>query len=169
MASLEPVDIDPADRDEIREEDNEWGNDLMTDLERRFEKLRQFNRRLETFPDKDVGDIMLEKRKVKEDTIELVANQIYDRITKLINYRRERLGMKGGAKIVEPLRNYDSFDLDDNGNLNFKYGKEDIYIGNINEGLNSPSKMIKKLGVNRLRLMSFSNITDEGIYPGLQS
>ena len=37
MASSEPVDIDPADRDEIGEEDNEWGDDLMTDLERRFE------------------------------------------------------------------------------------------------------------------------------------
>ena len=32
---------------------------------------------------------MLEKRKVKEDTIELVANQIYDKITTLFNERRE--------------------------------------------------------------------------------
>ena len=77
----------------------------------------------------------------------------------------EKLGIKGGAKLaVEPIRNYDSFDLDDNGNLNFKYGKENICIGKINEGLNSPSKMIKKLGVNRLKLMGFSNITDEDTY-----
>ena len=96
---------------------------------------------------------------MKEDRIELVASQIYDKITKLINERRERLGIKGGAKIVEPIRNYDSFYLDDNGNLNFKNGKEDKYIGDINEGLNSPSKMIKKLGVNRLKLIGFSNIT----------
>ena len=74
-------------------------------------------------------DIILEKRKVKEDTIELVANQMYDKITKLlINERRKRLGIKGSAKIVEPIRNYDSFNLDDNGNLKFKYGKEDSVI-----------------------------------------
>ena len=48
MASWEPVDIDPADRDEIEEEDNEWADDLITDLEGRFGKLRQFNKRLET-------------------------------------------------------------------------------------------------------------------------
>ena len=65
---------------------------------------------------------------MKEDTIELVANQIYDRITKIINERRKRLGIKGFGKIVKPVRDYDSFDLDDNGNLNFKYGKEDIHI-----------------------------------------
>ena len=42
---------------------------------------------------------------------------------------------------------------------------EVIGLGNTNEGLDSPSKMIKKLGVNRLRLMGFKNITDEDIYP----
>ena len=47
---------------------------------------------------------------MKEDTIELVANQICNRITKLINDRIvRRSGRKGG--IVEPIRNYDSFDL----------------------------------------------------------
>ena len=56
-----------------------------------------------------MGDITLAKRKVTEDTIELVANQIYDKITKLINERRKRLGIKGGANIVEPIRGYDSF------------------------------------------------------------
>ena len=47
---------------------------------------------------------MLEKDKMKQDTIEPVANQIYDRGTKLINDRRERLDIKGN-KIVEPIRN----------------------------------------------------------------
>ena len=74
----EPVDIDPIDRDEIGEEDDEigeeddgieveddkWGNDLMNDLERRFNKLKRFNERLETSSD---TDIMLEKRKVEEN------------------------------------------------------------------------------------------------------
>ena len=100
---------------------------------------------------------------MKEDTIELVANQIYDKITKLFNERKKTLGIKGGAKIAEPIRNYDRFNLDNNGNLNFKYGKEDIYIGNINEGLNSPSKIIKKFGVTRLKLIS-SRLAETGIW-----
>ena len=83
---------------------------------------------METSPDTYVEDIMLQKNKVKEDRIELVANQIYDRITKLFNDRRTRSGIKGGANIVEPNRDFDSSDLDDNGNLNFKHGKEDIYL-----------------------------------------
>ena len=64
---------------------------------------------------------------------------------------------------MEPIRDYDSFDLEDNGNLKLKYKGEEIYIGKINKGLNSPSKMIKKLGVNRLKLMGFRNITNEDI------
>ena len=112
-----------------------------------------------------MGNITLEKRKVKEDTIELVANQVYDKMTKLFNEMRKRLGIKGGANIVEPIRDYDSFDVYDNGNLTFVRKNEVIGLGNINESLDSPSKMIKKLGVNRLRLMGFRNITDEDIYP----
>ena len=134
----EPVVIDPIDRDEIGEEDNDWGDDLMTDLERRFNELRRFNTTLEESPDKDVENITLEKNKVKKDTIELVANQIYDKITMLFNERRKRLGIKGGANTEEPTANYNSFDLDDNGNLTFVRNNEDIYLGNINEGPNSP-------------------------------
>ena len=74
--------------------------------------------------------------------MQLVADQIYDKISKLFNDRRKRLAIKGGNKIVEPIIDYDNFNPDDNGNLNIKYGKEDIYIGHINEGLNSPSNMI---------------------------
>ena len=91
--------------------------------------------------------------------IELVANQIYDKITKPSNERRKRLCIKGGANIVEPIRDYDSFDIDDNGNLTFLHKNEVIGLGSINEGLDSPSKMIKKLGANRLRLTGFRNIT----------
>ena len=36
MALWEPVDIDPIDHDEIGEEDDVWGEDLMNDLERRL-------------------------------------------------------------------------------------------------------------------------------------
>ena len=61
---------------------------------------------METSSHEEFGDITLKKNEVKEDTIELVANQIYDKITKLINDRRKRLGIKVGAKIVEPIRDY---------------------------------------------------------------
>ena len=161
----EPVDIDPIDHDEIGEEDDNWDENLMNDLERRFEELRHFNSRLETSSHEEFGDITLQKNIVKDDTIELVANQIYDRITKLINDRRKRLGIKKGANIEEPIVNYDSFDLDDNGNLTFVRKNEVLDLGNINEALNSPSKMIRTLGVNRLKSMGFRNITDEDIYP----
>ena len=33
MASWEPVDIDPTDRDETGEENYKWDNDVMNDLE----------------------------------------------------------------------------------------------------------------------------------------
>ena len=60
---------------------------------------------------------------------------MYDKITTLFNERRKRLSIKGGDKIVKPIRNYDSFDLDDNGNLTFTYKNEVIDFGNFNEGL----------------------------------
>ena len=96
--------------------------------------------------------------------IKLVANQIYDKMTKLFNNARKRLGIKGGANIEEPIRNYDSFDLDDNGNLTFTYKSNVTNFGNINEHLITPLR-IRELGVNRLRLMGFRNITDEDIHP----
>ena len=102
---------------------------------------------------------------MKQDAIELVANQIYDKITRLFNERRKRLGIKGGVKLVEPIRNYDSFDLDDNVNLTILHKNEVINLGNINAGLLSPSSMIQELGVHRLKSMGFTNITDEDVRP----
>ena len=84
-----------------------------------------------------MGNITLKKRKVKDDTTELAANQIY-KIAKLFNARRKRLGIKVRADVVEPIRDYDSFDTDDNGNLTFVRKNEVIGLGNINEGLHSP-------------------------------
>ena len=80
-------------------------------------------------------------------------------MTKLFNDRRKRLGIKGGANIEEPIRNYDSFDPDENGNLTFTYKNKVIDFGYINEGLLPPSK-IRELGVNRLKLVGYRNITD---------
>ena len=117
---------------------------------------------MENISDKDVENITLEKCKVKEDTIELIANQMYDKITMLINERREKYG---GASEVEPIKNYDNFNLDDSGNLTFTYKSKVIKFGNINEHLYSPSKMIKELSVTRLKLMGFSDISRKEVEP----
>ena len=53
MASSEPVDID---RDGTGDEDYEWGDDLMNDLEKKFEELRQFNKTLNESRDESVRD-----------------------------------------------------------------------------------------------------------------
>ena len=77
MASWEPVDIDPTDRDAMGEEDDKWDDDRISEMEEKLEELRQFNTRLKESPHKDLeNNITLEKSKVKEDTIELISNQI---------------------------------------------------------------------------------------------
>ena len=66
MATSKPVDVDAIDRDGIRQEDDKWDDDKITETEAKLEELRHFNARLETSPDKDVGNITLEKCKVKK-------------------------------------------------------------------------------------------------------
>ena len=67
---------------------------------------------------------------------------------------------------MESIRDYGSFDMDENGNITFVRKNEMmIGLGNIKDGLLSPSKMIVKLGANRLKSIGFINITDEDIYP----
>ena len=136
MASWKPVDIDPIDRDEIIEEDDKWDDNLMDKPEERFDKLKKFNATLGISSDKDVEyNITIDKLKLKKYMIELVANEIYDKTTKLFNKTRKRLGIKGGANIKEQIRNYDSFDLYNNGNLTFVLNNEVMGLGNINEGI----------------------------------
>ena len=164
MASWEP-DIDPFDRDEIGEGDDRWDEDFTHNLETRLNKLRQFNSTLSETHDKDLRDITINTKEVlKRDTIELIANEIYDKLTKLFNDRRKRLGIKGGKPINEPIRDYSKFKLKIDGTLSYKYKKTVINLGNIDKGLKSLSE-ISKLGVNRLRLMGFTNITYEDIRP----
>ena len=164
MASWEP-DIDPFDRDEIGEGDDRWDEDFTHNLETRRNKLRQFNSTLSETHDKDLRDITINTKEVlKRDTIELIANEIYDKLTKLFNDRRKRLGIKGGKPINEPIRDYSKFKLKNDGTLSYKYKKTVINLGNIDKGLKSLSG-ISKLGVNRLRLMGFTNITYEDIRP----
>ena len=78
MATWEP-DIDPFDHDD---EDYKWDDDVIKDLEVRFNKLREYNETLNESTDEASIEMTKEtKNALKRDTIELVANQIYDKLT----------------------------------------------------------------------------------------
>ena len=160
MATWEP-DIDPFDHGEIEDEDYKWDDTFTNELETRLNKLRQFN---ESTDVKTMEITYKNKDALKRDTIELIANEIYDKLTKLFNDRRKRLGIKGGIPIADPIRDYSKFKLKNDGTLSYKYKKTVINLGNIDKGLKSLSE-ISKLGVNRLRTMGFTNITYEDIRP----
>ena len=164
MATWEP-DIDPFDRDEIGDEDYKWDDDVIKDLELRFNKLREFNETLNESTDLETIDITDKTiNALKHDTIELVANQIYDKLTISFNNDRKRFGIQGGKPIIEPIRKYDNFKLTKNGKLSYKYKKTVIDFGNINNRLKAPWE-IRRLGVTKLRLMGFMNLADEDIRP----
>ena len=109
---------------------------------------------------------MTEKVKdvLKKDTIELVANQIYDKLTIFFNNDRKRFGIQGGKPITEHVREYRNFKLTKNGKLSYKYKRTVIDFGNINNRLKAPWE-IRRLGVAKLRLMGFRTITYEDINP----
>ena len=162
MATWEPVDTD---YDKIGDEDYKWDDDVIKDLELRFNKLREYNETLNESTDVEtMGRILDTKDALKRDTIELVANQIYDKLTIFFNNDRKRFGIQGGKPIIDPVREYQNFKLTKNGKLSYKYKKSVIDLGNINNRLKAPWE-IRKLGVNKLRLMGFTNITYEDINP----
>ena len=98
---------------------------VINDLERRFNQLRQFNKTLDESRDEDLIDLtMSTKNALKHDTIELVANQIYDKLTISFNNMRKRLGIQKGISMVEPIRNYDNFKLADNGEISYVYKRK---------------------------------------------
>ena len=162
MASWEPVDTD---YDKIGDEDYKWDDDIVKDLELRFNKLREFNETLNESTDEDTIE-MTEKAKnaLKRDTIELVANQIYDKLTIFFNNDRKRFGIQGGEPIIDPIREYQNFKLMKNGKLSYKYKRTVIDFGNINDRLKAPWE-ICRLGVAKLRLMGFRNLKYEDINP----
>ena len=134
-------------------------------MELRFNKLREFNETLNK--SKDVATIEMTvktKDAFKRDTIELVANQIYDKLTIFFNNDRKRFGIQEGEPIIDPVREYDYFKLTNNGKLSYKYKRTVIDFGNINDRLKAPWE-IRKLGVTKLRLMGFRTITYEDINP----
>ena len=107
---------------------------------------------------------VITKDALKRDTIELVANQIYDKLTIFFNNDRKRFGIQGGEPIIEPIREYDNFKLTNNGKLSYKYKRTVIDLGNINDKLKAPWE-IRRLGVSKLKLMGFTSITDEDTHP----
>ena len=101
MVSFEPVDTD---YDKIGDEDYKWDDDVIKDLELRFNKLREFDETLNESTNEDTIE-MTEKTKdaLKHDTIELAANQIFDRLTIFFNKDRKRFGIQGGKHIIEHM------------------------------------------------------------------
>ena len=104
------------------------------------------------------------KNALKHDTIELVANQIYDRLTIFFNNDRKRFGIQEGKPTIDPIREYRNFKLTKNGKLSYVYKKTVIDFGNINNRLKAPWE-IRKLGVAKLRIIGFRDITYEDINP----
>ena len=137
----------------------------MKDLEIRFNKLREFNETLNESTNEDTI-VMTEKTKyaLKNDTKELVANQIYDRLTIFFNNDRKRFDIKKGEPIIYSIREYQNFKLSDHGEVTYIYKRTVIDLGNINNRLKAPWE-IRKLGVSKLKLMGFTNITYEDINP----
>ena len=162
MATWEPVDIG---RDGLGEEYDKWDDDVIKKLEVRFNKLREYD---ETLNESTIEDTieMTEKTKdpLKHSTIELVANQIYDKLTIYFNNDRKRFGMKKGEPIIDPTGEYLNFELSDDGVITYKYKRTVIDLGNIDEGLKAPWE-IRKIGVKKLKLMGFRGITDEDVKP----
>ena len=146
MATWEPIDITHFDHDDIEDVYSDWGDNFKNDLEVRFNKLRTFNETLNESIDEDTTE-MTEKTKddFKRGTIELIANQIYDRLTLSFDNTRKRLGIQKGEPIVKPIRNYDGFKLADDGALTYVDKRTVIDLGNINEGLITPWDM-RRLG-----------------------
>ena len=162
MATWEPDEID---YDKIGDEGYKWDDDVIKDLELRLNKLREYDETLNESTDEDTIE-MTEKTKnaLKRDTIELVANQIYDRLTIFFNNDRKRFGIQGGKPIIDPIREYRNFKLTKNGKLSYVYKKTAIDFGNINNRLKAPWE-IRKLGVAKLRLLGFRDLTYEDINP----
>ena len=89
MSSWEPVDID---RDGTEEENDKWEDDVMNDLEIRLNQLRQYNKTLDESCDEDTREeASIYVDMTRNDTEELVANEIYDKLTILLNNTRKDL------------------------------------------------------------------------------
>ena len=104
MDSFQPTDIN---HDGLGEGYDKWDDDIVEDIELRFNKLREFDETLSESTDEGTIEMATKsKRALKRDTIELAANQIYDRLTIFFNNNRKRFGIQRGEPIVDPIREY---------------------------------------------------------------
>ena len=105
----------------------------MNDLEKRFEELRQFNKKFNKSRDKDTREetsIFIDS--TRHDIEELIADQIYDKLAILFSNTRKTFGISKGRSI-DPIRKYDNFELADDGALTYLYKRTVINLDNINE------------------------------------
>ena len=124
MATWEPIDIDPFDRHETADEDIKWDDNVIKDLEQRYNELRQFNKTLNESTDEDtMNETSIYVAATRHDIEELAANQIYDKLAIMFNNARKRLGINNGTPIEEPTIKYNSFKLADDGSLTFNNKK----------------------------------------------
>ena len=92
----------------------------MKDLEIRFNKLREFNETLDESTNEELIDMTVKtKYALKRDTIELVANQTYDKLITMFNNDRKRFGIQKGEPVLNPIRKYANFKLADNGKISY--------------------------------------------------
>ena len=162
MDSFEPVDID---RDGTGDAYDKWDDNFVNDLEIRFNKLREFSETLDESTDEGTTDMTVKtKYALKHDTIELVANLIYDKLITMFNNDRKKFGIQKGELLLNPIRKYENFKLADDGELTYVYKRTVIDLGNINEKLKAPWE-IRRIDVSKLKSMGFVNITDENINP----
>ena len=131
MTSWEPVDIDC---DKIADEDVKWDDDVMNDLEKRFEELRQYDKNFNESRDKDTREemsVLIDA--TRHDIEKLVTNQIHDKLIILLNNNRIRFGIQGGSPILEPLRKYDNFEIANDGALTYIYKRTVTDLGNMRD------------------------------------
>ena len=134
----------------------------MKDLVSRFERLRQDIKNLNRSRDeatREEASTFVDA--TRHNVEELVADQIYDKITILLNNTRKKFNIQKGRPI-DPIRNYDNFKLSDDGVLTYIYKRTVIELGNISERLIPPWEM-RRLGVTKLKSMDILDITDEDI------
>ena len=122
MATWDPEDIDLTGRDGLGDEDDKWDDVVVNGPQKRYEELRQFNIKNNKSRDETSREEALTlAAATRHDIEELVANQLYDKLTIMFNEARERLGIENGTPIEEPSVKYNSSKLADNGSLTFVY------------------------------------------------
>ena len=83
-------------------EDDKWDVDVVNDIQKRFEELRQFDIKYNKSRNEATREVVLTFAvATRHDIEELVANQIYDKLTIMFNNARERLGIENGTPIEE--------------------------------------------------------------------